>query len=391
MNWVDLLIIALVVGSALHGSFQGAAVQVLSYLGFGLGLIAGARLGPVLAQATNNPVLKVAAVTGCLFGLAAILSSIGRAIGVRTTWGVLNRMKLGWLNSAVGSGIAIVATLLTAWLIGGLLAQVGLPGITGGFHESKIMQVLDDRLPPAPAVFSRVQAALLPAGFPPVFAGLEPSPAPAVPVTAGPIVDAAVAHAKASTVKVISTGCGRITLGSGFVVGRGLVVTNAHVVAGVDHPAVQDGSGSHRASVLLFDPKMDLAVLQTTGLAGKALLLDRDIVARGDQGAVLGYPQGGPFHAEPGAVRARLPAVVGRDIYAGGLVSRDVYQLEAQVKPGNSGGPFVEESGRVVGVVFASSLVEPNVAYALTSKAVGAQVDKAGLVRSPMGSGRCAA
>lgn len=391
MNWVDLAIMAIVIGSAVHGIVQGAAVQILSYGGFGIGLLLGARLGPELAKLVNNPLIKIAVLSVTLFGLAGLLSGIGRWFGAQTTWGILRRLRLGSINSVGGAGIAIVATLLATWLIGGLLAQVGLPGITTPLQQSRILRAMDDRLPPAPAIFSRIQATLLPAGFPPVFAGLEPSPAPDVPVEGGPVLQAAVQAARSSTVMVTATGCGRITTGSGFVADSGLVITNAHVVAGVDTPVVQDSRGGHRTSVVLFDPRMDLAILRTSDLDGRPLSLLRTAAPRGLQGAVLGFPEGGPFHAQPGAVRARLDDVVGRDIYSRNLVTRDVYQLEASVRQGNSGGPFVGSNGQVVGVIFASSLVQPSVAYALTSTEVAPKVDAVRGVRTAVDTGPCPA
>jgi S1-C subfamily serine protease len=392
MNWVDLFIIFIVAGSAAHGIAQGAAVQLLSYGGFGIGLLLGARLGPAFSDYVQDPILKIVVVSASLFGVAGLLSGIGRWIGAKTTWGVVRRMNLGSLNAVGGAGISVVATLLATWLIGGLVAQVGLPGVTMPLQQSRIMRAMDDRLPPAPSVFSRIQAALLPSGFPPVFAGLEPSPAPDVPVQGGPVLNSAVNVAGPSTLRVTSAGCGRITQGSGFIVDGGLVVTNAHVVAGVDRPNVVDRRGRfHRAEVVLFDPRMDLAILRTSGVPGNPLPLRRDVAPRGLQGGVLGYPQGGPFRAEPGALRARLSNAVGRDIYSQGLVSRDVYQIEASVHQGNSGGPFVESSGRVVGVIFASSLVTPNLAYALTSTSVAPKVDAARAVRTQVDTGPCEA
>ncbi|HEX2259200.1 MAG TPA: MarP family serine protease [Actinomycetota bacterium] len=392
MNWVDLFILLLVAGSVAHGIAQGAAVQVLSYGGFGIGLLLGARLGPRFADFVANPALKIIVVSATLFGVAGLLSGLGRWIGAKTTWGVLQRMRLGSINAVGGAGFSVIVTLLTTWLVGGLMAQVGLPGVTMALQQSQIMRAMDDRLPPAPSVFSRIQAYFLPSGFPPVFAGLEPSPAPDVPVQGGPVLTSAASAAGPSTLKITATGCNRISQGSGFITTGGLVITNAHVVAGVDRPVVQDRRGRfHRTAVVHFDPSMDLAILRAGTLTGNPLPLRRDVAPRGLQGGVLGYPEGGPFRAEPGAVRARLNNVVGRDIYSQRLVSRDVYQIEASVHQGNSGGPFVESSGRVVGVIFASSLATPNVAYALTSTSVAPKLDAARAVRTQVDTGPCPA
>jgi S1-C subfamily serine protease len=160
------------------------------------------------------------------------------------------------------------------------------------------------------------------------------------------------------------------------------------VVAGVDEPSVEDYGGGHEATTVLFDPDLDLAILRTSGLEGMPLPVLQAEVERGEQGAILGYPEGGPLRAEPAAVLRRVEAV-GRDIYGERLSRRAVYQLQAIVKPGNSGGPFVRSTGEVIGVVFSSSTTEGNVGYALTSEEVSRDLDEARGRRSPVDTGRC--
>lgn len=388
LNWVDLLVLFLVVVSAIHGFIQGAAVQVFSYAGFILGLILGAKLGPIVGDFVENPALRVGVVILTLFGTASLIGTVGKFIGAKATWAVPKASPLGAVNSVGGLGVAVIVTLASTWLIGGMLAQVGLP-ITADFQESRVMRGLTENLPPAPSVFSSIQRSLLPSGFPPVFAELEPSPAPEVPVTGIPNLDSIVASARPSVLKISSIGCGRRTSGSGFVAAPGLVVTNAHVVAGVDRPSVVDTAGTHRTTVVLFDPKLDLAVLRTTGLAGRPLALQRGEAPRGQQGAALGFPGGGPFTVTPGAVRDHFDEAVGRDIYSRELVSREVYALDAEVHPGNSGGPFVNSEGQVSGVVFASSLLTPSISYALTSAEVAVRVEQARAVNAAVDTGPC--
>ncbi len=389
LNWVDLVILTLVAVSALHGFLQGAAVQVFSYAGFILGLVLGAKLGPIFGDLVDNPGLRIAVVVATLFGVASLVGTVGKFIGAKATWAVPKASPLGVVNSVGGLGVAVLVTLLSTWLIGGMLAQVGLGAVSPAFQESKVMRGLTDKLPPAPSVFSTIQRSLLPSGFPPVFAELEPSPAPAVPLTGIPNLDGVVASVRPSVLKITSLGCGRQTSGSGFVAAPGLVVTNAHVVAGVDRPTVTDSAGSHRTSVVLFDPELDLAILRTTGLIGSPLAIQRGIAPRGEQGAALGFPGGGPFSVTAGAVRDLFRGAVGRDIYSRELVSRDVLQLDAEVHPGNSGGPFVNAQGDVTGVIFASSLVNPKISYALTGSEVASRVDRARSLSAGVDTGPC--
>lgn len=392
MNVVDLLIILVLASSAFHGIWQGAAIQLLSFGGFWGGFSLGVVLAPVAAGAVSSPFGRALTSVLAVFGTAALAGAIGRQLGVRV-WSALRRLRLGPLDAAVGAGVAVVATLLAVWLIGGMLALVPVPGISGAVHESKISRAIIRGMPPAPAVVARLSKFLTDAGFPPVFAELEPSPAPDVALPDDPAVREAVAAAAESTVKIVGFGCGGQLTGSGFVVAPGLVVTNAHVVAGIDRPLVEDRRGRHRATPVIFDPNLDIAILRAGGLAGRPLALVGSPVARGTGGAVLGFPAGGPFTATPAAVRDRFDDAVGRDIYNRGTVSRDVYQLQTEVHPGNSGGPFVRPGGEVAGVIFSRSAVRRDVGYALTSVEVGPLVDQArGMpVEAAAGTGPCAA
>jgi len=199
-------------------------------------------------------------------------------------------------------------------------------------------------------------------------------------------------------VKVEGPGCGVIQEGSGFAVGGGLVVTNAHVVAGVAAPQVIDGSGPHPATAVLFDPELDVAVLAVRGLAAPPLTLDRGpTVSRGSTGAVLGYPNGGAFTYGAAGVMAWFEAT-GLDIYGRNQITRTVYELAAVIRPGNSGGPLVYESanradplnGQVVGVVFARSTTDSQVGYALGSAPVAADVARARVALRTVSTGPCA-
>jgi S1-C subfamily serine protease len=363
VNLVDIVLLILLVASIVHGVRLGAAIQVLSFGGFWLGLFLGALLAPTVANAVSGSVAKAAVSLIVVFGLAAILGGIGRVFGVRL-WRVLHRARLAAADAGLGAVIAFIATLLASWLVASILVS-------------------------APSVFARIQKLINTEGFPTVFAQLPPATSGPVTLPTAPALRAATLAASPSTVKVQGVGCGQIQEGSGFVVAPNLVVTNAHVVAGILSPRVYDQAGSHRSTPVLFDPAFDLAVLRTTGLTDPPLRLLGTNVGRGTQGAVLGFPGGGPFDVEPAGVLQEFDAT-GRDIYGQGLTTRPVYELQAVVRPGNSGGPLVEPDGTVIGVVFSRSAADSNIGYALASPGVNTRVHQAEATTTSSGTGACA-
>jgi S1-C subfamily serine protease len=301
------------------------------------------------------------------------VGGIGETIGYNLS-GLAERYRLRPLDALLGAAFGVVISLLTVWLLASTFASS--PSLSAEIQSSQVLQALDRNLPPAPDVLARLNRSLGGSLLPRVFAGIEPTPAPPVTGPNAAAVNAAAAAGQAATVRVEGLGCGGLLEGSGFVVGSGLVATNAHVVAGIDNPVVVDSRGSHRATVVLFDPNLDFAVLRTGALAATPLPLDPNLEPRGTVGAVLGYPGGGDFTVQPAAVLQRQTAA-GRNIYDTGLVHRDIYVLQAIVRPGNSGGPLVSPTGQVVGVVFAMSTTNPNVGYALTSSEVISEVNQA--------------
>jgi S1-C subfamily serine protease len=195
-----------------------------------------------------------------------------------------------------------------------------------------------------------------------------------------------------STVKILGTACTSEQEGSGFVVGPSLVATNAHVVAGEagGNTQVEVQGTDYGATVVLFDPSFDLAVLRTNAPLGPALTISPDMVGRGTQAALLGYPEDGPLTIDSAGVTEEVTAI-GKDIYNNGSVTRGVYALDANVLPGNSGGPLMGPGGQVIGVVFSRSTVYSNVGYALTSPGVLSRVQAAASHRTAVSTGPCIA
>jgi S1-C subfamily serine protease len=228
--------------------------------------------------------------------------------------------------------------------------------------------------PKPPAFLARVEAIIAGVNFPAAFAGLEPVAPSPLPLPAS-VDTPGIKAAAAETLKIRGFGCGGIVFGSGFPVGPGMVLTNAHVVAGTQGTMVLNPSGrSLAARVVLFDPGRDVAILYVPRLA--LVPLNEANARQGTQGAAIGYPGGGPEEVKPAVVNGQV-AAEGRDIYGQNLVVRNIWILQADVQPGNSGGPLVDLNGDVIGVIFAASTSQPGQAYALTDAEVQPDIDKA--------------
>ncbi len=384
---VDIIVIVLVAAAAIQGFRVGAVVQVCSIIGFLAGLYVGALAASVTVRWVHTPTAKTAVALTTMLGIAFGLGMIGRVLG-DMAFRRVHRGAAGTVDGGLGIGVAVVATLLTLWLVASTFANSSSTTLNKALASSHVLRAMDGVLPPPPSVFSQAQGFLTTQGFPPVFAQLAPASAGPVALPADAALRAAVVADGNSTVKVVGIGCGQIQEGSGFVVAPGMVVTNAHVIAGIGHPTVEDRSGSHDTTVVSFNPSYDLAVLRVPGLQDPALPLVPTLVDRGTQAAVLGYPGGGSFSVGPAGVMAEFDAQ-GRDIYGQGLTVRRVYEIQADVRPGNSGGPLVLPDGRVIGVVFSRSTTDVTVGYALVSPDVLAKVLAVRPAAPAVGTGAC--
>jgi S1-C subfamily serine protease len=394
MNWVDYALLVVVALAGIHGLRLGAAMQVLTFGALFLGLYLGALIAPAAAKVVHGGTAKAAVALAVLIGVASLVAGLGRLLGARSGR-FLQRLRLGPIDSAAGVAVAVAAALAVTWLLATLLSDSQYSsGLDRSLQQSRIVRALDNVLPPIPSVFAGVERFLAQNGFPVVFAGLPPQTAAPVSLPTDASARAAVLRAQGSTVQVAGQGCGVIQEGSGFVVAPGLVVTNAHVVAGIPAPVVIDSNGRHAATAAVFDPRLDIAVLRVPGLVDPALAVDSTVVGRGTTGVVLGYPRGGPLTPRKAGVAAAFDAV-GLDIYGGSQTTREIYQLDAVVEPGNSGGPLVASGdpgvadGTVIGVVFARSTTNDQVGYALAMPAVTTDVSRAQATRATVGTGGC--
>jgi S1-C subfamily serine protease len=368
VNFVDLLVLAGVGASVVNGVRTGLVGVTAGAIGAVAGLLLGSAVAADVVEAFElrggaevffATVIVVAAVALVSFVLQVAAAPVAASI---------RRLHLGWVDRGGGGVVGFVLSITIAWLLGGVLATGPSQGLARGVQDSVLLREIDERFPAAPGVVADLQQALIDHGMPLPFVGFEPRLDPVEPPSTEALA-AAQAAAAGATVRVFGAGCGGGVTGSGVVVAPGVVVTNAHVVGGIDEVNVDATDGGHAGVPVMFDADTDLAVLRVDGLGVAPLPLAPGDVATGAGAAVLGYPGGGPLVVSPAAVLDRRNAV-GRDIYGNGTVTREVYILQSAVRPGDSGGPFVDAAGTVLGIVFARSNIDDGVGYALTADEV---------------------
>ena len=390
MTWLDVLLVALLAGSLYSGYQRGAVLQVIGIAGLVAGVIIGVMFASRVAQLAGSPATAVALVLGTVLIAGAIGNMLGWAAGSRLRKRA-HGTPLRRVDAIGGAVISAVALVLAIWFVALNFAEGPFPAVSRGLRDSEIVRTLDSTLPPPPSLVGEARRLLSLLGFPDVFVGLPDEPA--APVQAPDSAEAAAAtrSAEHSTVEVSGSGCNRgfVNQGSGFVVDDDLVITNAHVVAGTREQSLQFDGTQVPAHVVAFDPDLDIAVLRARHLGLAPLPLLEGEAKRGDVGAVLGYPGGGHLLAEAAAVRAVIEPV-GRNIYGDGQVQRRIYEVQATIRSGNSGGPFVLASGRVAGLVFASSVADDGVGYAIVSSEFQPLLAHPAALTAEVDTGSCA-
>ena len=384
MNVLDILLLLAAVWFAVIGYRQGFVVGILSVVGFlGGGLVAVLLLPVLWDQLTDNS--EVSTTATIVFVMAVIVcASVGQAF--TTHLGNKLRRHITWspvraLDATGGALVNVVAMLLVAWLIGSALAQTSLPTLGKEVRNSKVLLGVEQVMPDqASGWFDDFSRTLARSGFPPVFSPFANEPITPVTPPDPALADSPVAdRAQRSIVKVVGTAqsCGKVFEGTGFVFADRRVMTNAHVVGGVDEPTVQIGGEGklYDAKVVLYDWQRDIAVLDVPALKAEPLQFTEEDARSGDGAIVAGFPENGSYDVRSARVRGRISAQ-GPDIYQRDEVRRDVYSLYATVRQGNSGGPLLTEDGEVSGVIFARSLDDANTGYALTVDEIREDIER---------------
>ena len=376
---------------AVSGYRQGFVVGVLSFVGFLGGGVLGARAAPGVADSgfladLPRPVVGL--------GIVLLAATLGQLLA--TLVGAAVRNRLTWkpartLDALGGAVVSVVSLLLVAWLVGTAVASAPFPALAAQVRNSVVLQQVDAAVPTSvERFFASFRRLVDDRGFPEVFGGLAPTqvvdvapPDPAVSASA--VVQAA----QPSVLKItgVAESCRRRVEGTGFVYAPERVMTNAHVVAGVDEPEVEVGDEQLAAEVVLFDAARDVAVLAVPGLERPPLAFAGE-AEQGADAIVVGYPQNGPFRADAARVRGTQNAR-GPDIYQQETVVREIYALRGLVRPGNSGGPLLDAGGGVYGVIFAAAADDPQTGYALTAAEVASSAQAGITATEPADTRTC--
>ena len=391
MSWLDVVLLLVTLSYGFSGYWRGFVVGASAVVG----LLAGGAIGALalprlLAGYAPSLILSFAALAIVL--LAAFVgqgvgSYVGGQLRRRLTW------RPGrWLDALAGGVLSMAAVLVIAWGLGYAVGGAGIPSISAAARSSAVLDNVDSVMPEAADSLLSTLTSVVDRGlFPPFLDPFTDERIDAVPEPNPQIAGkAGVRSAAASVVKVLGEAprCGSGLQGTGFVYAPQRVMTNAHVVAGVQSLTVTAGGETYPASVVLYDPDLDVAVLRVDGLPGAALTFDEEAAA-GNSAAVLGFPQNGAYDVRPARIRSEQ-RLSGPDIYGEGQHIREVYAVRSLVRQGNSGGPLVSPLGRVYGVVFAASLEDDRTGYVLTAEQVSDDAATGRSATQPVSTGDCA-
>lgn len=391
MNLLDWLLILLTIAYGVSGYWQGFVTGAAATGG----LLIGGLLGIVVIPHLLGGLEPSVGVSLMALVTVLVTASVGQALG--SYGGGWIRSHITWeparaIDAVGGALLSMVAVLVVCWAIGYAVSGARLPTIADEVRESAVLGEVDNLMPNAAdealSAFNEVVASdLFPRYIEPFATEQIPQvDAPSAVILRRPGVEAA----QQSVVKVRGDAeqCNRSVEGSGFVYAPDRVMTNAHVVAGVSDPTVEADGSTYDAEVVLYDPELDVAVLRVPGLHLPALDFDNNGDA-GDPAAVLGYPEDGPYDAQPARIRAEQD-LRSPDIYDDGTVERQVFSIRSLVRSGNSGGPLVSRRGEVYGVVFAASLSDSDTGYALTAAQVTGDANRAMDAFGEVSTGDCA-
>jgi len=388
-NWIDLIIVLILVGAVVQGIRIGILCQLFVVVGFFATLFFTGWLFPYIVRfhdPTLRTVVNASLVLLASLFVAALCLDLGRHI--RWKFHTRNREKdpkiLRKTETLLGGLPSFIAGVILVWLLAVMLGRMPFVGLSNSVSDARIVQQLTTTLPPVPTVFAEFGRHINPNAQPVVF--VQPKPQTSFEYSTAEVQQAA-AKADPSIVRITSFSCGGIVAGSGFVIGQHLVATNAHVIAGSKRPIIKYGGQSYEGVPIYFDANLDLAILKVQALDAPSLALAPSNVALDSTVAVLGYP-GGNYQIEPGIIRDTR-ATTGTNIYNLGSFGRGIYVVQTHVDFGSSGGPIVLPNGQASGIIFSKSDDVANTAYALTSVHIQSALQRAKASQTRVSTGAC--
>ncbi|MFD1721460.1 MarP family serine protease [Amnibacterium endophyticum] len=384
---LDIVLVLVLLAYLATGWRLGFLRSLGGMAGVVAGAIAAALVAPWLGSFVPDDTGRVVATIVAAVVLVLIGHAIGAGIGA-VIGGAVLKSPLGVVDRVLGAAAQVVVSALALSVIASLAVSLGVPYVAQPVAGSVVLRTIGDVTPaPVDRALAQLRSVVLNSGIPQLGTALGGSTGGSVPAAPD---TAAVRQAEESVVKITgrAPACGQEQSGTGFVVARDRVLTNAHVLAGVTQPVVIARSGQAlRGSVVRFDPTSDVALIAVDGLDAAPLRLGPTPEA-GTVGAVAGYPYGGPF-TTGGARVVRTGTVAVPDVGGGGRSSREIASLLADVRQGNSGGPLLAADGRVIGLVFARSGDDDELGYAMTRAEFAGTVERARSLTRAVSTGSC--
>jgi S1-C subfamily serine protease len=390
VNWpIDIVLGLVLLGYLFAGLRRGFARSIGGIIGVIAGGIAAFYVVPIVGGLIEDSFWRLLGSVATAIALVALGNAIGSGIG-RSIARRFEDTPLRVVDRLLGAIVNVLAAALVISLIAASVAPLGIPVLSQAVGDSVVISTIDAATPkPVQQLLARIRSTAVTDTIPSIvdaFGGITTAPGlPEVDTGTDSLTAAA-----ASVVRVSGNAfaCGQSQSGTGFVVAKNRIVTNAHVVSGVTQPVVEvPGGGALSGRVVYFDPIDDLAVIAVTELSAPVLPLAATLT-KGDDAVYDGYPFGGPFTTGPARVLAVGTETVD-DIYGQSATPRAVYTLAADVQQGDSGGPLLTTDGAVAGVVFAKSAKTANLGYAMTVDELSPVVDEASALTATVASGHC--
>ena len=393
---IDGLLIVVIIAAIVSGWRQGGLSAFLGFVGVLLGGLVGVQVLPYVIELVNQKIgdnggtrLIAAIITMTFLIVVGYLIGSGTGASMRDKIRTRNGITI---DSAVGTVVQVVTYLLVIWLVLVPIASANKSDFGKQLRGSRILSAVGATVPAwMENLPSRTATMLNDSGLPLIAGPLDKLPASEVEAPDNALQRSpAVKQSRDAVVRVVgeASQCSRLLQGSGFVIEPDTILTNAHVVAGTNVVELDTTQGRAKADVVYYNPEADVAVLHSENLGIKPLAWADAPAESGEDAIVLGHPKGGPFVATPARVRERF-TVSGPNIYATNRVEREAYSLRGTVVEGNSGGPLIDTSGRVLGLIFGADINNAETGYALTKEEVLKHARNALQAEVPVGTGKC--